>query len=55
MDDRQVSPLTSIKDINFKTGRPAKDRKLLKSDTADLGKIQTELPEIKRLVLRKKS
>lgn len=54
MTDRS-GPLTSIKDINFRTGRPAKDRKLLKTDTAGLGINQTELPEMKRLVLRKKS
>lgn len=37
MTDRS-GPLTSIKDINFRTGRPAKDRKLLKTDAAGLGK-----------------
>lgn len=51
MTDRSAL-LTSITDINFKTGRPGKDRKLLKSDTANLGKNQTERLEFRRLVLR---
>lgn len=51
MTDRSAL-LTSITDINFKTGRPGKDRKLLKSDIANLEKNQTERLEIKRLRLR---
>lgn len=52
MDDRQVSPAHLNYRHKLQTGRPGKDRKLLKSDTANLGKNQTERLEIKRLVLR---